>query len=34
VRIATVCEAIGRPSMRFVAVKSQAQEDMLALPTV
>ena len=26
-----ICEAVGRPSMRFVAVKSQAQQDMLAL---
>ena len=29
-----ICEAVGRPSMRFVAVKSQAQEDMLALHRV
>ena len=26
-----ICEAVGRPSMRFVAVKSVAQQDMLAL---
>jgi transposase len=26
-----ICEAMGRPSMRFVAVKSVAQQDMLAL---
>src|SRR5713226_7739985 len=25
-----ICEAAGRPSMRFVAVKSQAQQDILA----
>ena len=29
-----ICEAVGRPSMRFVAVKSQAQQDMLALHRV
>jgi transposase len=29
-----ICEAVGRPSMRFVAVKSQAQQDMLALNRV
>ena len=29
-----ICEAVGRPSMRFVAVKSQAQQDMLALHQV
>src|SRR5262245_20616282 len=26
-----ICEAVTRPSMRFVAVKSQAQQEMLAL---
>src|SRR6516162_5954233 len=26
-----ICEAVTRPSMRFVTVKSQAQQDMLAL---
>ena len=26
-----ICEAVARPSMRFVAVKSRAQQDMLAL---
>jgi transposase len=26
-----ICEAVGRPSMRFVAIKSQAQQDMMAL---
>jgi len=29
-----ICEAVGRPSMRFVAVKNQAQQDMLALHRV
>jgi transposase len=29
-----ICEAVGRPSMCFVAVKSQAQQDMLALHRV
>jgi len=29
-----ICEAVRRPSMRFVAVKSQAQQDMLALHRV
>ncbi len=29
-----ICEAVGRPSMRFVAVKSQAQQDLLALHRV
>src|ERR1700731_1382773 len=29
-----ICEAVGRPSMRFVAVKSQAQQDMLAMHRV
>ena len=29
-----ICEAVGRPLMRFVAVKSQAQQDMLALHRV
>src|ERR1700688_1482297 len=29
-----ICEAVGRPSMRFVAVKSQAQQDVLALHRV
>jgi transposase len=29
-----ICEAVGRPSMRFVAIKSQAQQDMLALHRV
>jgi transposase len=29
-----ICEAVGRPSMRFVAVNSLAQEDMLALHRV
>ena len=29
-----ICEAVGRPSMRFVAVKSVAQQDMLALHRV
>ena len=29
-----ICEAVGRPSMRLVAVKSQAQQDMLALHRV
>ena len=29
-----ICEAVGRPSMRFVAVKSQVQQDMLALHRV
>ena len=26
-----ICEAVARPSMRFVAVKSQAQQDMLGI---
>ncbi len=26
-----ICEAVGRPSMRFVAVKSLAQQDMMAV---
>jgi transposase len=26
-----ICEAVARPSMRFVAIKGQAQQDMLAL---
>jgi transposase len=29
-----ICEAVGRPSMRFVTVKIQAQQDMLALHRV
>jgi transposase len=29
-----ICEAVARPSMRFVAVKSQGQQDMLALHRV
>jgi transposase len=29
-----ICEAVARPSMRFVAIKSQAQQDMLALHRV
>ena len=29
-----ICEAVTRPSMRFVTVKSQAQQDMLALHRV
>jgi transposase len=29
-----ICEAVGRPSMRFVAIKSQAQQDMMALHRV
>ena len=29
-----ICEAVSRPSMRFVAVKSQAQQDVLALHRV
>lgn len=29
-----ICEAVQRPSMRFVAIKSQAQQDMLALHRV
>src|ERR1700728_3778917 len=29
-----ICEAVGRPSMRFVAIKSQAQQDMTALHRV
>jgi transposase len=29
-----ICEAVARPSMRFVAVKSQAQQDVLALHRV
>jgi transposase len=26
-----ICEVVGRPSMRFVTVKSQAEQDILAL---
>ena len=29
-----ICEAVGRPSMRFVEVKSQAQQDVMALHRV
>src|SRR5208282_601908 len=29
-----ICEAVGRPSMRFVAIKSQVQQDMMALHRV
>jgi transposase len=29
-----ICEAVGRPSMRFVAVKSQTQQAVLALHRV
>jgi transposase len=29
-----ICEAVGRPSMRFVAVKSQTQQEVLALHRV
>lgn len=29
-----ICEAVTRPSIRFIAVKSQAQQDMLALHRV
>jgi len=29
-----ICEAVGRPSMRFVAIKSQAQQDIMALHRV
>jgi transposase len=29
-----ICEAVGRPSMRFVVAKSQAQQDVLALHRV
>ena len=29
-----ICEAVGRPSRRFVAIKSQAQQDMMALHRV
>jgi transposase len=29
-----ICEAVTRPSMRFVVVKSQAQQDVLALHRV
>src|SRR5580692_6279355 len=29
-----ICEAVARPSMRFVAVKNQVQQDMLALHRV
>jgi transposase len=29
-----ICEAVGRPSMRFVAIRSQAQQDMMALHRV
>ena len=29
-----ICEAVARPSMRFVGVKSQAQQDLLALHRV
>jgi transposase len=29
-----ICEAVARPPMRFVAIKSHAQQDMLALHRV
>jgi hypothetical protein len=29
-----ICEAVGRPSMRFVEVKSQAQQEVMALHRV
>ena len=29
-----ICAAVGRPSMRFVAIKSQSQQDMMALHRV
>jgi transposase len=29
-----ICEVVGRPSMRFVEVKSQAQQEVLALHRV
>jgi transposase len=29
-----ICEAVGRPSMRFVAIRSQSQQDMMALHRV
>ena len=29
-----ICEAVGRPSMRFVAIKNQLQQDMMALHRV
>jgi len=29
-----ICEAVGRPSMRLVAIKSQSQQDMMALHRV
>jgi len=29
-----ICEAVGRPTMRFVAIKSQSQQDMMALHRV
>ena len=29
-----ICEAVTRPSMRFVVIKSQAQQDVLALHRV
>jgi transposase len=29
-----ICEAVSRPSMRFVAIKSRAQQDMMALHRV
>jgi transposase len=29
-----ICEAVGRPTMRFVAIKSQTQQDMMALHRV
>jgi transposase len=29
-----ICEAVGRPSMRFVAIKSQVQQDVMALHRV
>ena len=29
-----ICETVGRPSMRFVAIKRQSQQDMMALHRV
>jgi transposase len=29
-----ICEAVRRPTMRFVAIKSQSQQDMMALHRV
>jgi transposase len=29
-----ICEAVGRPSMRFITIKNQAQQDMMALHRV